>query len=36
VIRDHDHITVYDSNGKPLGHLRLDYAKTCQPLRPAA
>ena len=36
VIRDHDHITVYHSDGKPLGHLRLDYAKTYQPLRPAA
>lgn len=36
VLRDRDHITVYQADGQPVGHLHLDYTKTYQPLRPAA
>jgi putative transposase len=37
VIRDHDHVTVYTSDGAPIGHLRIDYTKKYQgTLKPAA
>jgi putative transposase len=36
-IRDHDHITVYNAAGEPLGHLHLNHDKRYQdPLTPAA
>ena len=35
-IRDANHITVYDTNGDPLGHAFLDAAKSYTPLTPAA
>jgi transposase InsO family protein len=35
-IRHTDHVTVYDPNGKPLGHLVLDAAKSYTPLTKAA
>lgn len=36
-IRDNGHVTVYNPDGTPLGHLHLDYDKTYQgPLTPAA
>jgi transposase InsO family protein len=30
VIRDGDHVTVYDPNGKPLGHLLIDHTRAHQ------
>ena len=36
VLRDHDHITVYDPDGTPIGHLQVDFALPYQRLRPAA
>jgi putative transposase len=36
-IRDHDHVTVYNAAGEPLGHLHLNHDKRYQdPLTPAA
>jgi putative transposase len=36
-IRDHGHVTVYTTDGQPIGHIRLDYAKCYQgTLTPAA
>ncbi len=36
-IRNHDHVTIYDPAGQPLGHLKLDHAKRYQgTLTPAA
>jgi putative transposase len=36
-IRDHDHVTVYDHTGQPLGHIHLDRTKRYQgSLKPAA
>jgi len=36
-IRDHDHVTVYTTGGQPIGHTRLDHARTHQgTLKPAA
>jgi len=36
-IRDHHHLTVYATDGQPIGHIRLDYAKRYQgTLKPAA
>ena len=36
VLRDHDHITVYQPDGSPIGHLHVDFTTTYQRLRPAA
>jgi len=35
-IRDHDHVTIYQADGQPIGHLTIDPTKTYQTLRPAA
>ena len=35
-IRDRDHITVYDLDGRPLGHANLTQGKSYVPLTPAA
>jgi len=36
-IRDHDRVTVYTTSGEPIGHIKLDHAKTYQgTLTPAA
>jgi putative transposase len=36
-IRDHDHVTIYDLAGQPLGHIKLDHTKPYQgTLTPAA
>jgi len=36
-IRDHDRVTVYDTAGEPIGHIKLDHAKRYQgTLTPAA
>lgn len=36
-IRDHDHVTFYQHDGSPIGHLHIDYTKRYQgTLTPAA
>jgi transposase InsO family protein len=36
VLRDHDHITVYTAEGRPIGHLHIDFTLGYQRLQPAA
>ena len=36
VLRDHNHITVYTTDGQPVGHLHVDFTRGYQRLRPAA
>jgi putative transposase len=36
VLSDGDHVTLYQADGRPIGHLHLDHTRPFQQLRPAA